>query len=229
MRLLLVRHGRPDESPGAQQADPGLRADGRAQALAVAALLAGEPVTHVVSSPLRRARETAAPLAERLGLPVTVIDGWAEADRHLDRYRSTETLRAQGAAAWVDFLADPVRHVGGDPVRFRADVMQALVQTMALQAPGGAPARVAVFTHGLPINLVLAHALGLPRLTHFPPWYASLTRLHGRTPEALSVVSVNETAHHLVHPAAHNIAHPTAQITAADAAISTGRLQPLAP
>jgi broad specificity phosphatase PhoE len=65
---------------------------------------------------------------------------------------------------------------------------------MALDAAAGSPARVAVFTHGLPINLVLSHALGLPRLTHFPPHYGSLTRLHGRRPDALNVVSVNETA-----------------------------------
>lgn len=196
MRLLLVRHGRPDEAAD-DAADPGLRADGREQAAAVAALLAQEPVTHVVSSPLRRARETAAPLAQRLSLPVTVIDGWAEADRHLARYRSTETLRALGAAEWVKFLADPVRFVGGDPDRFRAEVMAALAATLALQGPGGTQARVAVFTHGLPINLVLAQALGLRRLTHFPPWYGSLSRLHGRSVDDLSVVSVNETAHQI--------------------------------
>lgn len=194
MRLLLVRHGRPDEGHPVHAQDPPLHDDGRAQAEAVATRLAGEAVTHVVSSPLRRARETAEPLAARLRLPVQVIDGWAEADRHLDRYRSTETLRGLGPAEWAKFLADPVRYMGGEPERFRADVLQALAQTMALQGPGTAAARVAVFTHGLPINLVLSHALGLPRLTHFPPHYGSLTRLHGRSPDALQVVSVNETA-----------------------------------
>ena len=83
MRLLLVRHGRPDEGHALHAKDPPLRDDGRVQAEAVAALLAREGVTHVVSSPLRRARETAAPLAARLQVPVQVIDGWAEADRHL--------------------------------------------------------------------------------------------------------------------------------------------------
>lgn len=194
MRLLLVRHGRPDEGHAAHAHDPPLRDEGRAQAETVAAVLARESVTHVVSSPLRRARETAEPLARRLRLPVLVIDGWAEADRHLDRYRSTETLRNQGPAEWVKFLADPVRYMGGDPDRFRAEVLAALAETMALDAAAGSPARVAVFTHGLPINLVLSHALGLPRLTHFPPHYGSLTRLHGRRPDALNVVSVNETA-----------------------------------
>ena len=202
MRLLLVRHGRPDEGHPLHAKDPPLRADGRAQAEAVAALLAPEDVTHVVSSPLRRARETAEPLAARLKLPVQVIDGWAEADRHLDRYRSTEALRGQGPAEWVRFLADPVGYMGADPERFRADVLGALAQTMALQGQGGASARVAVFTHGLPINLVLSHALGLPRLTHFPPHYGSLTRLHGRSPDALNVVSVNETAQRWLAPAA---------------------------
>lgn len=202
MRLLLVRHGRPDEGHPLHAKDPPLRADGRAQAEAVAALLAREAVTHVVSSPLRRARETAEPLAARLKLPVQVIDGWAEADRHLDRYRSTETLRGQGPAEWVRFLADPVRYMGADPERFRADVLGALAQTMALQGQGSVSARVAVFTHGLPINLVLSHALGLPRLTHFPPHYGSLTRLHGRSPDALNVVSVNETAQRWLAPAA---------------------------
>lgn len=200
MRLLLVRHGRPDEGHALHAKDPPLRDDGRIQAEAVAALLAREGVTHVVSSPLRRARETAAPLAARLQVPVRVIDGWAEADRHLDRYRSTETLRGQGPAEWVKFLADPVRYMGGDPERFRADVLTALAETMALEAPGAPSARVAVFTHGLPINLVLSHALGLSRLTHFPPHYGSLTRLHGRSPDDLNVVSVNETAQRWLDP-----------------------------
>ena len=114
MRLTLVRHGRPDEGDTARPHDPPLRADGRRQAQAVAALLAGEGVTRVVASPLLRAHQTALPLAERLGLPVDTVDGWAEADRHLARYRSTETLRAQGEAEWARFLADPVRYLGGE-------------------------------------------------------------------------------------------------------------------
>ena len=56
----------------------------------------GEGITRIVASPLLRAQQTAEPLAERLGLPIEIVDGWAEADRHLARYRSVETLRAQG-------------------------------------------------------------------------------------------------------------------------------------
>lgn len=63
MRLLLLRHGRTTAPPGAligSRDDPPLSDEGRDQARAAAALLHGRPLSAVVSSPLRRARETAA-------------------------------------------------------------------------------------------------------------------------------------------------------------------------
>jgi len=68
MRLILVRHGRPDEEDAVSPRDPPLNADGRRQAHSVADWLASEGVTRIVASPLRRAQQTAVPLAERLGL-----------------------------------------------------------------------------------------------------------------------------------------------------------------
>ncbi len=196
MKLTLVRHGRPDEDDAARPHDPPLRADGRRQADAVAALLAGEGITRVVASPLLRAHQTALPLAARLGLPVHTVDGWAEADRHVARYRSTETLRALGDAEWARFLDDPVRYLGGDPAAFRAAVLGALRQSI----DGEAHAHVAVFTHGLPINVVLSHVLGLPKIVHFQPGYGSVTRLRARDAERIGVVSVNESGHHQFPP-----------------------------
>lgn len=192
MRLVLVRHGRPDEDHAERPQDPRLCADGRRQANAVATRLAGEGITRIVSSPLTRARQTAEPLAERLALPIHTVDGWAEADRHAGRYRSTETLRALGEAQWQRFLCDPVRYLGGDPQRFRADVLAAL---SAVTDGGEREAHVAVFTHGLPINLVLSHVLGLERIIHFRPGYASITRLRARDLQTIGVVSVNESGH----------------------------------
>lgn len=198
MKLVLVRHGRPDEDDTERPHDPPLRADGWAQAHAVARHLAAEGVTHVVASPLHRAQQTAQPLAEALNLPVITVDGWAEADRATSRYRSTETLRALDPASWRRFVADPVRYLGSDPDRFRADVLGALQQTLAL---GDSTSRVVVFAHGLPINLVLSHALGLPRITHFHPGYGSITRLRVRAGGAIGVVSINESGHHARPPA----------------------------
>lgn len=193
MKLVLVRHGRPDEDDAGRPHDPPLRADGWAQARAVAMHLAPEGITHVVASPLHRAQQTAQPLAEALCLPVITVDGWAEADRATTRYRSTETLRALDPASWRRFVADPVRYLGSDPDRFRADVLEALRQTLAL---GDSASHAVVFAHGLPINLVLSHALGLPRITHFHPGYGSITRLRVRAAGVIGVVSINESGHH---------------------------------
>jgi probable phosphoglycerate mutase len=193
MRLTLVRHGRPDEDDAERPHDPKLRADGWQQAEAVARLLAAEGITRIVSSPLQRARQTAEPLSRRLGLAVAQIDGWAEADRHVARYRSTETLRAQAPDEWQRFLRDPVRYLGSDPDEFRAAVLGALAATVGAAERD---AHVVVFTHGLPINLVLSQVLGLQRIVHFQPGYGSLTRLRARDAQTLGVVSVNESGHH---------------------------------
>ena len=200
MKIVLVRHGRPDEGHAERPHDPPLGAEGRRQALATATLLAREGIHRVVTSPLLRARQTAEPLAERLGLVLEEVDGWAEADRNLPVYRSVETLRAQGAGEWQRFLDDPVRYVGGDPQAFRTAVLGALD---ALVESGPRDAHVVVFTHGLAINVVLSHALGLERIIHFPPGYGSITRLRARRSRTIGVVSVNETGHlaHLAGPA----------------------------
>lgn len=191
MKLLLVRHGRPDEEDMSSPDDPPLSAAGQAHAHAVAELLRYEPVDGIVSSPLQRARQTAAPLARALGLPVTLIEGWAEADRGATRYRSTETLRAQGDAEWDRFLQDPVTYLGSDPARFRQAVLGALEETIR-RSPHGT---VAVFSHGLPINTVLAQALGLQGIVHFLPGYGSISRLRARTSQDMHVISVNESGH----------------------------------
>lgn len=193
MKLILVRHGWPDEDHAELPHDPPLRAEGRQQALAVAEQLAREGITHIVSSPQLRAQQTAASTAKRLGLPVRTLDGWAEADRHLPRYRSVDTLRAQGEAEWQRFLADPLRYLGVDAEVFRAAVLDALAKTVE---HGGAGGHTAVFTHGLPISLVLSHALGLDRIVRFGPGYASISRLLVRDVRSIGVVSINETGHH---------------------------------
>lgn len=81
VRVVLVRHGRAaagwDDDP-----DPGLDALGQEQAGAVAAALGvaldGPPAWQVVTSPLRRCRETAAPLARRWGVEAAVVPTIAE-------------------------------------------------------------------------------------------------------------------------------------------------------
>jgi broad specificity phosphatase PhoE len=185
MQVLMIRHGRPETRSG--DSDPNLCDVGRKQARDLSVMLSRSGVARLVSSPLRRALQTADPTARALGLDVAVIDGLAEADRFGASYRSVEELRRE-PEVWGRFLADPIGFLGADPVAFRREVLSAFETVLA----GGA-AKVAVFTHGLPINVILSHALGLDRITHFVPHYCSISRLNGDSLDRLSVVSVNET------------------------------------
>ncbi|MFE1775186.1 bifunctional RNase H/acid phosphatase [Streptomyces sp. NPDC059008] len=84
--FVLLRHGETALTPqkrfsGSGGADPELSAAGRRQAEAVAAALAARgTVQAVVSSPLRRCRETAQAVADRLGQEVRVEEGLRETD-----------------------------------------------------------------------------------------------------------------------------------------------------
>ena len=83
MRLILVRHGESEgNARGVLQGhtDFGLSALGEEQARATAERLARESVDRIISSPLRRAAETAAMIAERLGLLVEPEPGLMEYD-----------------------------------------------------------------------------------------------------------------------------------------------------
>ena len=76
---LLLRHGETAHTvrklfSGSGGADPPLVENGRAQAAAAAAALTDRGITAVVSSPMRRTRETAETVAGALGLPVREID-----------------------------------------------------------------------------------------------------------------------------------------------------------
>ena len=77
--MILLRHGQSEFNllftasrvdPGI--ADPKLTELGHAQAAAAAERLAAEPIRRIVVSPYTRALQTAAPLAERLGVPVRI-------------------------------------------------------------------------------------------------------------------------------------------------------------
>jgi broad specificity phosphatase PhoE len=76
MTLYLVRHGRAEA--GIEQLDPGLDEVGKSQAERAAAALRNVGAKRLVCSPLRRARETAAPIASLLSLTPEIREEVAE-------------------------------------------------------------------------------------------------------------------------------------------------------
>lgn len=186
MELLLVRHARPvrvDEGQVDGPADPHLAPAGHLQAEALAAWLAVEPLAAIWSSPMRRARETAAPLAERLGLSVRVDERLAEYDRHATSYIPLEELKAAGDPRWSEV---PER-----PEEFQGHVVAAMEDIVATHPRQ----RVAVVCHGGVINAYAAHVLGLPDPLFFLPGYTSISRVLAASTGERSIVTLNETAH----------------------------------
>jgi broad specificity phosphatase PhoE len=96
---------------------PGFRLSelGRAMADRIAERMAGEDITHVVSSPLERAQETAAPTAEVLGLQVSTDDRLIEAGNVFEgKTFGVGDGSLRRPAHWV-YLRNPLRPSWGEP------------------------------------------------------------------------------------------------------------------
>src|SRR5436190_14730120 len=85
MRLIVVRHA--EAAPGSPDEERALTAEGRDAARRLGGRLAAEPIDAVLTSPLLRARETAAPIAEAAGVE-------AEPDERLAPGASPDEVRA---------------------------------------------------------------------------------------------------------------------------------------
>lgn len=168
-RLVLVRHGETALTAQRRYSGRGdveLSPVGMAQASAVADRLAammrpaaGEPV--VVSSPLRRCRETAAPLAALLGVEVEIELAVGEIPTPAD-------LAPEARPAWLK------RAFAGDWSDIEGD-RDYLAWTIEV---AGALARYegcAVFSHFVALNAAVAAAQGTGAVMAFRPDHASVT------------------------------------------------------
>jgi broad specificity phosphatase PhoE len=157
-RLYLVRHGRPTAT-FSDGRDVGLDPIGVAQAKAVAAGLAPLGPLAVVVSPLRRARETAAPLERTWGRPGTVEPAVGEIPSSVvDPTARGAWLRRILQARWGD--VEPELHA------WRRGVIDAI---LAL------PESSVIFSHYLVINVAVGTATGDDRVVSFSPAHCSVT------------------------------------------------------
>lgn len=188
-----MRHALPVRVEGvAGPADPQLSDAGHEQARRLAHYLASERCDAVYSSPLRRAVQTAEPLAEHQGLPIVIEPGLAEWDASSAEYVPIEELKAAGDPRWLA-LRDGVMHdVDETPAVFRARVV-ATVERL-IEAHSGQ--RIALVCHGMVINFYAAHVLGLAEdAGFFYPNYTSIHRVAAARSGERSIVTLNETAH----------------------------------
>ena len=166
----LLRHGEVDNPEGVLYGRlPGyvLSQRGHAMARDAAAALARRPVVHLRTSPLERARQTAAPLAEALGLAAEVDDRLLEStnvfegtrlgpERGWRHPRHWRHLRDPFAPSWGEDYADVAARVLA-AARDARDAARA-------HSPDGEAVCVA---HQLPV-WVACRALQGRRLWHHP-------------------------------------------------------------
>lgn len=182
LRLILARHGRTSWNvQGRVQGGGGLDEVGKAQVAALTRRLADEPIAAVYASPAWRARQTARPIADALGLPVRT----RRLLRDLDYGRYAGALVAdvmrEAPELFHRWRTEPhtVTFDGGENLaalrlrieRFIGDVREAHPEGTVFAA-----------THDSPVRMAVSIAHGLPDSSHREEWiktsYASITELH---------------------------------------------------
>lgn len=160
--FYLVRHAEKDGNPGllsGRKPGVGLTEAGRRQAAAIADVLADEPIRKVLSSPLERARLTAAAAAERLGLGVELSDAIGDLDYGAWTGRTAESL--QDDEPWRRFHAFRSGHrIPGGELLLEAQAR--FVGEMLRLRDDFPESGVALFSHADPIKLAIAHFAGVP-------------------------------------------------------------------
>lgn len=166
-RLYLIRHGRPSATWGGHDDDPGLDEAGAAQARAARDWLLSRPEGErprlVVSSPLRRCRETAEPTAEALGVTLEIdpIVGEIPTPQALSPAERPAWLREAFQGAWGDIRGDL------DYDAWRGEIVASLAKR----------GDTAVFSHYVAINAAVSRLTGDDRVLAFRPDHASITVL----------------------------------------------------
>jgi probable phosphoglycerate mutase len=197
MEIVLIRHGEPEwVREGLNVVDPPLTSRGLAQADAVEAALATEPFDEIIVSPLRRARQTAAPLRSSTGHEES-IEAFLEEIREPNWHGTPAELARTAYEEERNRAAEDRWHGlqgGGEPPRdfvervragaeafWGARGMYRAKQTLPIWHLDAPDLRIAVVAHAGTNGVLLCHLLGLEPVPwewdRFVTLHASITRL----------------------------------------------------
>jgi broad specificity phosphatase PhoE len=177
--LILVRHAATAWTGQRYcgRSDPPLSPAGRVAAASLAEVLGPTliPRTRIVSSPSRRALATATAIAAAAGLePVEIDPRWSEADMGIAEGRTFAELErmAPGLALALAGGDAAIDWPGGETSASLAGRVEA-----AWHALRDADLDAVVVSHGGPLRIAMALALGVPASTLAPLEPAAIVRL----------------------------------------------------
>lgn len=193
MEVLLIRHAIPVRRElESGIADPELAAEGHRQAELMAEYLASENLNAVYASPMRRAQQTAAPLAASQGVPILTVDGVAEYDRNSSEYVPIEELKATNDPRWQEMVRGDWLSTDESEEEFMGRIASSIEEIIASHASQ----KVAIVCHGGVINAYICRILGLGNQRgFFYPNYTSIHRIAAAGSGERSIVTINETSH----------------------------------
>jgi broad specificity phosphatase PhoE len=199
-RLLLLRHGQTElsvERRYSGHGDPELTPLGHAQAAGAAARLARVlDVAAVLTSPLQRARQTAALVAEATGAPLHVRERLIETDFGAWEGLTFAEARARDPQLHAEWLgSEEVAPPGGESFATVGRRIEAERAELVNEYPG---ATLVLVTHVTPIKMLLRDALqggpGVLYRLHLD--LAALSIVDFYPDGGASVRLVNDTSHH---------------------------------
>jgi probable phosphoglycerate mutase len=198
MEIVLIRHGEPEwVRDGLNVVDPPLTDRGQMQAECVGRELGGATFDEVVVSPLRRARQTAAPLRDAVGHGEVIESfleeirepNWHGTPAELARTAYEEERARPAEDRWHGLLGggEPprefVERVRAGATKFWAERgMYRSKQTLPMWHLERPELKIAVVAHAGTNGVLLCHLLGLDPVPwewdRFVTQHASITRLH---------------------------------------------------
>ena len=183
MTICLVRHGRA--ATAAEDLDPGLDDAGHDQAEHVSTALGAHPIGRLIVSPMRRCRETVAPLASALGMEPEVRE---EVSEVFDPAMAADQRRTMIGPFMQGRWPDQPEEL----LAWRRSCLDAVLD-LALQA-SAASRDLVIVSHYIAICAVIGESTDDDRVVPAPIANASISSfelVHG----SLQLLSAGDTSH----------------------------------
>ncbi len=200
MRVLFVRHGESHSNAAEAVSLPDAEGDrltdrGRKQAALAGEALREAGISELISSPMRRARETAELISESIGVAVTTDDGIHEL-RESRGYGElpAEEQKLRRWSVWMAEHEDPdFSYNGGESFNEVVARVRSFQERLEARDPTGP---IAVVSHGIFLRFFFCHSLLGERFT-----VADVPRLwHLRTANAAISAFEHDERHHPADP-----------------------------